>query len=267
MTDVLIDALLLRHLRAAEVADDVIAAQADGVLRHNARAQRFIGDLCSGDASFEDDVVMCAVRLAHGIHWCGGHLRINARHVALPATIAATLVGRPIGTLIEHPLLDPALVITGVHHEDETRFDAGGGYKNNQTGVPSVLVVETDARPETVATSMSARIRAPWMRVWTDQALAAQGQDRDLDKAKIKTFYLRTMVVLGVASVIMGCAVAYATSLEKALIWSGILGVVYAVIWLPPMVTGMTYKDQHGFAHLAFVRAMRLRQDAEGMRD
>lgn len=259
----MIDAVLLRHLRTAGMSDAMVAAHAEGVAAQDARAQRSISAHCSGEATYGNGLIMCPVRLAHGIHWCGGELRMNRAHHSLPSTVENAVIGRPLRAILEHALLDPSIVVTGVRHEDDARFDAGG----RAEGDPRVVILETDAAPVAVASSGMSRLLAPWTHFWRDRVLVAEPGNGISSPWAAKRMVAMNSVGMAVMSGIGATAFGWTHGAAGMAVW----GLGGTILWMGATVIasnhGVTAKADFGLAHRIFQEGMRERQQAEGMRD
>jgi len=263
----MIDAVLLRTLRARGMSDGVIAARAAGVVAGDARAMRHLGADCSSETTSSDGVVMAAVRLAHGIHWCGGQLRINHAHNLLPEQVKASLPGMPLSTVIRHPLLDDTLRVTRVLNEDTWRFDAGG----YSEGDPKVTILETNAVPVVVESNRRSRVTARWQRVVDDQILVAAFGDRQTSRRSVvRTFVVNTLL-LGVTLYVVAetClrSAPMGLSAMQANLGAALITAAFTLLMTHLVVSGPSLTKPEGMAHYSHRKGMRARQMAEGMRD
>jgi hypothetical protein len=254
--EVSIDGVLLDALRASGMDDRLIAIHAAGVLAHDARSVRAMGVAGPGEATFEDDVVMAPIRLAHGVHWCGGQVRMVDAHRSLPGTALAAMQGRPLRDVVDHPAIPADVHVTGFRHEDTCRFQVGGGRRGDP--VP-VTIVETDARPTVLHLTTGDRLAAPVVRMWHDRATVTEIDTHS------KTFH----VLLGY--VLLGCTFGYwAHSAGWTAEASVVTGVAATFVWLAmgvlAMCLGGKYVGDDDMPHLDYRMRARAFQESEGMR-
>lgn len=263
MIDVKIDGPLLRHLREAGLTDKLTAAHCIRVLTGDARSQRAIAQHCSGDAAFEDDVVVAPIRIAHGIHWCGGQLRMVDAHAQIPSGIQEALIGRPLLDLIDMPGITDDVRIIGVRHDDTQRFDLYWRREDN----PRVTIVETDARPEIIGTDRISRMKAPWTRFVEDERLIAS-EDGKPDRRMniIRDIGLNIALQFGMMAVFMFNAMK-GRGLAEGIVAAVFCGLAWVALMLIASNTRRDKRNVKGGAHLRFSREMRDRQVEEGMRD
>lgn len=255
--DVMIDPVLLTSLRRAGMDDRTIAIHAAGVLRHDARSVRAMGVAGPGEATFEDDVVMAPVRLAHGIHWCGGMIRMTDAHRTLPAAVLEAAAGMPLSRIIDHPLIDGDVKITGHCEEEPGRFGVGGAWRTD--AVP-VTVILTDSQPTTLKLGRRSGFAAPFIRMWGDRAVVEEMSDRTKTVQHIAGYAL------------LGCMIAYwmhqrgRDPAAAAAIGMG-AAVAWMIIGIVAMTLGGKYLDDTAMPHVRYRRAAREAQKSEGMRD
>ena len=254
--DVLIDPVLLEALHAAGMGEREIAIHTAGVLVHDARSVRLMGVAGPGEATFEDDVVMAPVRLAHGVHWCGGMVRLVHAHRMLPAAVLESMTGRRLREVIDHPVIDPGVRVTGFRHEDASRFEIGWQIRHEPT---DVTIIETDAVPVALNLSRLDRLAAPFVRAWQDRALVEELATRAKALNLLMSYAL------------MGCMVGYwAHKWGQTVPASIVIGIAATVAWvgvgLVAMSLGGKYVDDDDMPHLEYRRAARDAQEAQGMR-
>lgn len=251
-----IDRVLLETLRTEGMSDRLIAVQAAGVLRHDARSIRAFGVAGPGEATFEDDVVMAPIRLAHGVHWCGGQLRMVQAHRSLPGTALASLEGMTLRTVIDHPAIPADVRITGIAHEDTSRFQVGGGRRSDPV---DVTIIETDATPETLEVGAWMAAMSPFVRMWRDRETVKEIDDRS-----------RTLPVIGYY-VAIGFVFGYWAHSDGWSVASSIAaGIAAMLLWVVMGMIGMSiggkYVDDSHLPHLDYRKKSRLAQEGQGMR-
>lgn len=251
-----IDRVLLEALRTEGMSDRLIAIQAAGVLRHDARSVRAFHVAGPGEATFEDDVVMAPIRLAHGVHWCGGQLRMVQAQLSLPGTALASLEGMPLKAIVDHPAIPADVRITGVRHDDTSRFQVGGGPRNDPV---DVTILETDAIAETLDFSVGMTAAAPFIRMWNDRETVRNVDDRSST--------LRVMADYGLLGGVFGY---WAHSDGWSITSSIAAGIMATFLWVVMGVISMSiggkYVDDTHMPHVDYRAKARLAQREQGMR-
>lgn len=149
-----IDPLLLQVETANGMSPSQIAALGWRIAEDNRWADIAFTHV-DGPASVIHGQVMAPISLGPGVLWCGGHLMLTPLRM-LPAILLEQIVGRPLRDVVDHPLIDASITVTGADG-DPTRFGV-------DEGVPGLTVLTTDASAIMVDIPSTTRLTHGWSR-------------------------------------------------------------------------------------------------------